>query len=398
MKKKTTRRKFDWERFLITVMGTAIGVALTFVVNGMVARHNKEQAQRLTAIMVIHDIDNTIDILKSWKEQEEAVQPMLLYALEHKDQKELIPSDTLEKVLSFLVRRNAEYHFDTSKEKIFNSDVDTWQNLGNMKFIDNVQEIFHDRQYFLDMCHTEEWLLEPIPSDEYMQIIMSTGWVTQEEFNARQWSFLRDKLHESRVAYFINVSHSRLSVLNEYIDRFTLLNEENKFIMGITDQELEDYVNSINNNGIALTRANLQGHWLFASKEQSLEYEFHSDNSYSFTNEIYSRYMKTLYWSGKCKIRITYNGTWILQRDSLILNPDYTTSDVQMNPGDIVVEENKQDSLTSWMNSYRKSTLDYFMETADKGQKYAVKARMDSSKDKMEWTDSDGEVRYLKRK
>ncbi len=48
----------------MTVLGTAIGVALTFIVNGAVARHNKEQAQRLTAIMVIHDIDNSVKIVK----------------------------------------------------------------------------------------------------------------------------------------------------------------------------------------------------------------------------------------------------------------------------------------------------------------------------------------------
>jgi len=35
---------------------------------------------------------------------------------------------------------------------------------------------------------------------------------------------------------------------------------------------------------------------------------------------------------------------------------------------------------------------------ADKGEKRTVKASMDSSNDKMEWTESDGAVRYLKRK
>ena len=396
MEKKMTRRKIDWPQFILTVLGTAIGVALTFIVSGIIDRRNKEQAQRLTAIMVIHDIDNTIDILKAWKEQEEKSQPLLQYAMDHKDQKEPIPSDTLKEVLNFLVRRNAEFHFDTSKEKIFNSDVDTWQNLENMKFIDNVQEIFYNRQHLLEMCNTEDWLLEPIPSDEYMQIVMSTGWITQEEYDQRQWSFLKDKLQESRVAYFINVTHSRLSIFNEYIDRFTLLNEENKFIMGITDQELEDYIKSINSNGIGLTRANLPGHWLFASKDQSLEYDFHSDNSYSFINLISSPFTKTLYWSGKYKIKISYSGTWVIQKDSLVMTPDYTTADVQLDESDIVVEENMRDSLTNWINQYQKGALDYFKEQADI-VKYTVKARMDSSKDKMEWSEPDGKVRYLNR-
>ena len=139
MEKKTTRKKIDWQQFFITVIGTAIGVALTFVVSGILERRNKAQAQRLTAIMVIHDIDNTVNIFQSWKDNEEKGKALLVYALEHKDQKEAIPSDTLMNVLNLLVRSKTEYHFDTSKEQIFNSDADTWQNLENMKHSSTIQ-------------------------------------------------------------------------------------------------------------------------------------------------------------------------------------------------------------------------------------------------------------------
>ena len=395
---KKNRRKIDWQQFLITVLGTAIGVALTFVVNGMIDRRNKEKAQRLTAIMVIHDIDNTIDVFKTWKEKEEEGQSLLLYALARKDQKDLIPADTLMNVLELLVRRKAEYHFDTSKEQIFNSDADTWQNLENMKFIDNVQEIFYERQRFLEEANTVEWFREPIPEEESMQIVMNGGWNSEEEYCERIWAFLREKLHERRVEYYINVSHARLSALTEYIDKFTLLNEENKFIMGITDREMEDYINSLNNNGIALTRADLPGHWLFAAKDQYTEYDFRSDNSYTFTNEATSTYTKTPYWSGNYTLRTSYKGKWALQRDSLIMNPDFSTTDVQVDLGGIVVEENGEEALNDWLDSYRESVMDFYRSHAGQGERYAVKARLDSSKDKMEWTFPDGEVRYMKRK
>ena len=134
MEEKTKIGKFDWERFLITVIGTAIGVALTFIVNGSVARRNKAQAQRLTAIMVIHDIDNSIDIVKKMKEEEERNGELLRFALKQRDQLEGMPFDTLASVLGVLVDSGSDFSFDTSKEKIFNSDLDTWQNLGNMAF------------------------------------------------------------------------------------------------------------------------------------------------------------------------------------------------------------------------------------------------------------------------
>lgn len=398
MEKKTTRKKIDWQQFFITVIGTAIGVALTFVVSGILERRNKAQAQRLTAIMVIHDIDNTVNIFQSWKDNEEKGKALLVYALEHKDQKEAIPSDTLMNVLNLLVRSKTEYHFDTSKEQIFNSDADTWQNLENMKFIDNVQEFFYERQRFLEIANNAEWFREPIPDEEFMQVIMNSGWVTEEEYFTELWAFLRDKLQDKRVAYYINVSHARVEALTQYIDKFTLLNEENKFIMGITDQELEDYVNSLHNNGIALTKGDLPGHWLFASRDQNMEYTFHSDNTYTYSNAKNSSYVKTPYWSGVYTVKVTYKGTWALQRDSLVLTPDYASSDVLLDPSGIVVEKDGEKNLADWLNQYQETTLNYFREEDDKEYQYAVKARLDSSRDKMEWTEADGTVRYLKRK
>lgn len=398
MEKKTTRKKIDWQQFFITVIGTAIGVALTFVVSGILERRNKAQAQRLTAIMVIHDIDNTVNIFQSWKDNEEKGKALLVYALEHKDQKEAIPSDTLMNVLNLLVRSKTEYHFDTSKEQIFNSDADTWQNLENMKFIDNVQEFFYERQRFLEIANNAEWFREPIPDEEFMQVIMNSGWVTEEEYFTELWAFLRDKLQDKRVAYYINVSHARVEALTQYIDKFTLLNEENKFIMGITDQELEDYVNSLHNNGIALTKGDLPGRWLFASRDQNMEYTFHSDNTYTYSNAKNSSYVKTPYWSGVYTVKVTYKGTWALQRDSLVLTPDYASSDVLLDPSGIVVEKDGEKNLADWLNQYQETTLNYFRKEDDKEYQYAVKARLDSSRDKMEWTEADGTVRYMKRK
>ena len=81
MEKKSTYKKIDWQEFFISVIGTAIGIAITFIVDGMLERRNKAQAQRLTAIMVIHDIDNSIDIVKEMREEEERNGELLRLAL-----------------------------------------------------------------------------------------------------------------------------------------------------------------------------------------------------------------------------------------------------------------------------------------------------------------------------
>ena len=95
---------------------------------------------------------------------------------------------------------------------------------------------------------------------------------------------------------------------------------------------------------------------------------------------------------------ISYRGEWAFQGDSLVLTPDYNTVDLVVDPSGLVPEKNMQDSLDAWVKENRESAMDYFKERVDKGEKYAVKALVDSSKDKMEWTDADDNVRYLKRK
>jgi hypothetical protein len=64
----------------------------------------------------------------------------------------------------------------------------------------------------------------------------------------------------------------------------------------------------------------------------------------------------------------------------------------------LVPEENMQDSMVVALNRYRERQIDYFKEYAKKGETPTYKPRLDSSNDKMEWTESDGAVRYLKRK
>ena len=160
-----------WQQFLIGVLGTAIGVALTFSLNGLRESKKKQQAQRLTAIMVIHDIDNTIDILKSWKQQEASKDTLLHYAMDNRDHLDKVPSDTLSNIILNLVSQNRSFRFDTSKEEIFNSDLDTWQNLGSVQFLDNVQSFFYDRQTLQQINEDPEWK-EPIPYDDYLQLVM----------------------------------------------------------------------------------------------------------------------------------------------------------------------------------------------------------------------------------
>ena len=390
------KSSIDWKQFFISVLGTAIGVALTFIVSGMLERRNKAQAQRLTAIMVIHDIDNTIDILKTWKESALEADRLLNRVLAEKDHLDQMPYDSLAKALDYLSASISEFRFDTSKEQIFNSDMDTWQNLGNMKFIDNVQAFFHQRQSVQEAVNESPIWLEPIPAEEYMQLAMRPDLKTMDDYTAIFRPFLQKKLDQDRVTYYINCSTMRLTYLNQLIDFWTTLNNENKFLIGITDQEMEDYITSISSDGIPLSKSKLVGKWQNNTEDGTAEYVFKADNSYLYTN-AHSTFAKGLYWSGKVNISFSYAGTWDLQGDSLILFPSYNVSDVELDASDLFVEKNMKDSLNTWLARYHDDTLEQFKELASQKDRSPFHARLDSSKDKMEWVSPQGKVRYFKR-
>ena len=386
-----------WLQFVIGVLGTAIGVALTFGLNGMMESRKQERAQRLTAIMVIHDIDNTIDELKGMKESEEKSCKLLEYATEHKGHFDKVPFDTLISIINTLLTRRSEFRFENSKEKIFNSDLDTWQNLGNMKFIDNVQTFFYDRQTFQEeLNHADLWR-KPIPQDEYTQLFMGAGWFTEEEFQKLVYPFLEKKLLDKRVAYYIDIADYRVSKLNQSIDDWTTLNEENKFLMGITDQELADYVNSIDVNGLPVTKRNLSGLWESTLKDDVCTfYTFNSDKTFSsrVTQSSGGRWM---YWRGKVKALYNSSGTWEMKGDSLFLKTDPRSLNIEIDDSGLIAEDGRQDSLKAWINSFRENELKEYSELPEEKYNASFKARLDASRDKMEWTDPDGDVQYLKR-
>ena len=395
---KKAKRRFDWGSFFVTVLGTAIGVALTFVASGILEHRNKAQAQRLTAIMVIHDMDHSIDIVKGMREEEERNGELMRLALKQRDHLEGMPYDTLSRVVSILIDSPSDFRFDTSKEKIFNSDLDTWQNLGNMAFLDNAQSFYHNRQGFQDGMNQSTVWKKPIPDDEYMQLIMGVGYVTQEEYAAAMRTFLKKKLYENSVVYYINISSYRQNYLTQVLDYWTGLNNENKFLMGISDRELEEYVSNINKKGVSLDRSKLLGHWVLTVGDQTNEYDFHTDHGYDFTVDYAPAFVKTIYFSGRLKMRFSYRGKWAFQGDSLVLTPDYNTTDVIVDPSALVPEENMQDSLDAWVIQYREQGMASFKRMEERTEKFSVKPRLDSSNDKMEWTEPDGSVRYLKRK
>ena len=84
-----------WKQFLTGVMGTAIGVGLTFAVSNWVDNHKKDQVQRQTAMMAVYDIDEIVRLMKDEAQEEDLVFPILSHLTAHPERLDMTSPDTL---------------------------------------------------------------------------------------------------------------------------------------------------------------------------------------------------------------------------------------------------------------------------------------------------------------
>ena len=385
---KKKSNKSWWMQFLISVMGTAIGVGLTFAVSHRIENRKKEQAQRLTAMMVIHDIDESVKSLKTMKENMETQYNVLLFVREQLDQLDSVSVDTLNKVVEFITSDDQDFRFDMSKEKIFHSSPETWQNLGSMKFIDNVQSFYFERQLFQDLQNKSSLWIKPVSQSEYEKIKIDYSNMDLEEYLDKYYALLRDflknQLSDDHIKYYIECTPYRLNFLVEQIEKWMMMNDENKFLMSITDEELENYVNSINQSGIALTEKSLIGTWELSSTEENLsEWEFRKDHGYSFVT-ISSSAINLPFAKGKIKASVTEKGTWTFDGDSLILVTELDALGVEMDTSNLIVLPGKQDMCDDWVIEFKEQLKQYHQANLKFNLRNARRARLDTSHDKME--------------
>lgn len=104
------------KELLLTTIATTISIVLTFGTARFIEHRQAQKAQRQTAMMLIHDIDESVAVVESMAENEEKQKSALQYVIDHYDQIDSLPEDTLFTALTMLVDfYREENYFDDSK-------------------------------------------------------------------------------------------------------------------------------------------------------------------------------------------------------------------------------------------------------------------------------------------
>ena len=337
------------KELLLTTLATTISIVLTFGTARFIEKRQAEQAQRQTAMMLIHDIDESVAVLESLAESEEKQKSAIQYVIDHYDQIDSLPKDTLYTALTMLGSiYNVDTYFDYSKEKIFNSSLDTWKNLSDVPFVDNM-ESFYQSRHLIDneISHSPVWKF-PISEEEYYELEVKFN-VNGQSGNPYS-TILKEKFKDQKIKHFIDYSSYRARTLRQWALSWKRLSDRNKFIMNIDDKELAEYVKKSQRSGRTVSNSDIIGQWEDEISGKDMKYyDFVKPDSFSITER---RHIANPFYSGDIIVTYFYGGKWNIKGDSLALNYSSESFKAEVDRSGITYRAEMRDSVETFIDRY----------------------------------------------
>ncbi len=379
----------------MSTLATTISIILTFGTAHWLEQREAEQSRKLLAMTAINDIDESINVLKVLKYNEERGNGITRLLLESVDHLEEVSDDTLFIFFNYVSNSswNTNEEFQKSNENIFNSSQDSWSTLDDRTFINNIQTFYHSRA-MLDRVR-KEWMYfkKPVTDEELYQLTMaSEGTSSREEF----LPICRQLLGSPRVKHYVETSYQRMRIFQQYLNQYIDLNEVNKFLMNITDEDMQEFVNTTIKKVRPAAEKDVIGKWTAVfSDNQKLEYDFHKDHTFHTSHTIYSLHPLFM---GRIAVNHTFSGKWAVENDSLVSYFDMSSLKVEVDENGITYPAENADSIRTLKNQvlsedYKKS----YLEPLANHTRQARASNIDRTGKRLELTDPQGQTTHYQR-
>lgn len=341
---------------LMTTIATTISIILTFGTAHFLEERQKKAEGKQMVMMVIHDIDNAEETFRQMAKEEELSFMCAQLVLQNVDNLAKMNTDTISTVTRYIVSsENVLHYLDDSNERIFLSSQDTWKTIDNAAFVDCVQDFYSWRRMTYDKMNNNSYWVKPVLQTEFMEYQMGS-------YKIDYTSFLSQRLSEKKVLDYLDLSPSRQFFYNECVDYCKRMSQKCKFIMGITDEEMNEYVAQNSRAGQRMEESELIGKWVELSNADLYQgYEFFKDHK--FKNITRQHLMNSIY-SGRVDFIYEVSGTWQLQEDSLVLNLN-TNINYKVDDSHITYKPELKDSVKAMVNYWNltiKERVDEFKE------------------------------------
>ena len=136
------RNSATMKQFLLSLLATTISIVLTFGTSAIIEKRHKEAAKREMVMMIIYDVDKTIEQVQnadsafreaSLLQQEVALHPENYDRLRFRFMPAVMCAYT---------------EFAETTEKIFSSNIETFNTLGNVNFVQEVSSFYNARRAY----------------------------------------------------------------------------------------------------------------------------------------------------------------------------------------------------------------------------------------------------------
>ena len=213
------------------VLGTTISLIVTIVAAQILERNHRAKDRRLSALMVMSNIESYARILESAHEYMERADTVSAWLLNLPLNKvDSLNQDSLLTLMDELMYIPLII-YDKTTEGIFSDDIETWKNMGNFLFIDNVGKCFSDMRTI-----EKEWTA----FSEEMDVARDAVLYHPEQYPGNSWcsKYLNDKVFRQLLRDF----HNRRCWIYNQIEKIRYYNYLNMVAIGITEQELYDFI------------------------------------------------------------------------------------------------------------------------------------------------------------
>ena len=371
----------------LSTIATTISIILTFGTAHYVEQKEKKAAARQTAMMVIHDMENTARNFRKMAKQEEKYREMTRYVMQRMAEIDSLNLDTAFQVfiyISAIADQKQLYTLDESSERVFLSSQESWKNIDNPTFIDEVQDFYASRHEIYDYINTSTQWQKPLSSQVLYQHQLNRDNGTTDE---RQ--LLKQALKSREVRYYLNYSAGRQTQLNQFADQFQHTSDICKFNIGITDEELEEYVRNTGRTGRNVKEQEIIGRWIMsATDEQYSVIEYFENHTYCQMNIIH---LSHPIYDGRMDLKYVSNGTWELRGDTLhnTLQPGYK---FETDHSHIIPKPGMEQEVETYVENLQRNGREQQKASAARQARHrAYRATINASGNKIElkWTEHD---------
>ena len=132
----------DTKNFLLTLLATTFSIILTFGTSAIIDRRHKEAAKKEMVMMIIYDFDKTI-------EQVQYADSVFRQAFKAQQDAILHPEHFNSHYSTFMASVQLIYtEFSETTEKVFSSNIETFNTLGNVNFVHEVSAFYNLRRFY----------------------------------------------------------------------------------------------------------------------------------------------------------------------------------------------------------------------------------------------------------